>query len=176
MTSNIHPTALHRPISVLFCLAAWLSLIVVSGCSSPVATGSGQPSEPTSITSAEGRASGGSMVREPDDQQPTGEAADQPAAMSTLPRLVDLGAKQCIPCKMMAPILQDLMENYADTFETEFIDVWEKPAEADKYGIQTIPTQIFFDATGKEQFRHEGFMSKEDILATWDKLGVQVNE
>jgi len=161
MTFNI---ALHRPFSVVFCLAAWLSLIVAGGCSSPVATGSGQPS------------GGGSMAGEPDDQQPTSVAADQPAVASQLPRLVDLGAKQCIPCKMMAPILQDLMENYADTFETEFIDVWEKPAEADKYGIQTIPTQIFFDATGKEQFRHEGFMSKEDILAAWGKLGVQVNE
>jgi thiol-disulfide isomerase/thioredoxin len=176
MTSNIHPTARHRPISVFFCSAAWLSLIVASGCSSHVATGSAQPSEPTSITSADGRASGGAMAGEPDDQQPTSVAADQPAATSQLPRLVDLGAKQCIPCKMMAPILQDLMENYTDSFETEFIDVWEKPDEADKYGIQTIPTQIFFDAAGKEQFRHEGFMSKEDILAAWAKLGVQVNE
>jgi len=88
------------------------------------------------------------------------------------PRIVDLGAKKCIPCKMMAPILEDLMKNYADHFETVFIDVWENPAAGKQYGIKTIPTQIFFDAQGKELFRHEGFISKEDILEKWAELGL----
>lgn len=89
-----------------------------------------------------------------------------------LPRLVDLGAGKCIPCKMMKPILDDLMANHADQFTTEFIDVWENQQEGKKYGVKMIPTQIFFDAEGKELFRHEGFMSKEDILNKWRELGV----
>jgi len=91
------------------------------------------------------------------------------------PRMIDLGAKKCIPCKMMAPILEDLMKNYTDHFETVFIDVWENTAAGKHYGIKTIPTQIFFDAHGKELFRHEGFISKEDILKKWAELGVPVS-
>ena len=96
----------------------------------------------------------------------------QPQAKA-LPRLVDLGAGKCIPCKAMKPILEDLMANYAGTFKTEFIDVWENEAAGKTYGIKMIPTQIFFDATGKELFRHEGFLSKEDILGKWKELGIE---
>lgn len=89
-----------------------------------------------------------------------------------LPRLVDLGADKCIPCKMMAPILEELKKKYAGVFNVEFIDVWKNPDAAEQYGIRVIPTQIFFDASGKELFRHEGFFSKEDILAKWKEHGV----
>ena len=44
----------------------------------------------------------------------------------SLPKLVDLGSKQCIPCKQMAPILEDLKRDYEGVFEVEFIDVWIK--------------------------------------------------
>ncbi len=94
----------------------------------------------------------------------------------TLPRLVDLGADKCIPCKMMAPLLVELRSEYEGTFKVEFIDVWKNPDEAPKYGIKLIPTQIFFDASGKELFRHEGFYSKEDILAKWTELGVELTK
>jgi len=89
-----------------------------------------------------------------------------------LPRLVDLGAGKCIPCKMMAPILEELKKEYAGRFEVEFIDVWMDAAAGDKYGIKLIPTQVFFDPNGKELFRHEGFFSKEDILGKWKALGM----
>ena len=91
---------------------------------------------------------------------------------SHLPRLVDLGASKCIPCKAMAPILVELRNEYADVFETIFIDVWENPPAAEPYNINLIPTQIFFDAEGKELWRHEGFLGKADILAKWKELGV----
>ena len=90
-----------------------------------------------------------------------------------LPRLVDLGAGKCIPCKAMKPILDDLMANYAGTFKTEFIDVWENEAAKAQYKINLIPTQIFFGADGKELFRHEGFFGKEDILGKWKEFGVE---
>jgi len=102
-----------------------------------------------------------------------GVPASAPAeAVKALPRLVDLGAGKCIPCKAMKPILEDLAANYAESFKTEFIDVWEDQDAGQRYRINLIPTQIFFDAEGKELFRHEGFFSKEDILAKWKELGV----
>ena len=93
-----------------------------------------------------------------------------------LPRLVDLGADKCIPCKMMAPILEELKKDYAGTVNVEFIDVWKNPEAGREYGIRLIPTQIFYDASGKELFRHEGFFSKEDILAKWRELGVELTK
>jgi thioredoxin 1 len=93
-----------------------------------------------------------------------------------LPRLVDLGADKCIPCKMMAPILEELKIEYEGTLIIEFIDVWKNPDEAPKYGIKLIPTQIFYDASGKELFRHEGFFSKEDILSKWKEFGVELTK
>ena len=93
---------------------------------------------------------------------------------NALPRLVDLGAGKCIPCKMMAPILEELKEEYAGRLKVEFIDVWENPDAGGEYGIKLIPTQIFYDASGQELFRHEGFFSKEDILSKWKEFGVDL--
>jgi len=104
-------------------------------------------------------------------------AADNPAAGDSkpaLPRLVDLGADKCIPCKMMAPILAELEKEYAGQLKVVFIDVWKNREEGARYGIRVIPTQIFFDANGKELFRHEGFYAKKDILAKWVELGVKL--
>ena len=91
-----------------------------------------------------------------------------------LPRLVDLGAGKCIPCKMMAPILEDLKKTLVGKLDVQFIDVWENPDSGEKYGINVIPTQIFYDAQGKELFRHEGFFGKDDILAKWKEFGVDL--
>lgn len=88
-----------------------------------------------------------------------------------VPRLVDLGADKCIPCKMMAPILEELKKEYAGRMEVQFIDVWKYREKATEYGVQMIPTQIFYDETGKELFRRSGFIGKEDILAKWRELG-----
>lgn len=96
------------------------------------------------------------------------------AQETKLPRLVDLGADRCIPCKMMAPVLADLKTNYVGQLDVEFIDVWKKPAAAERYKIQVIPTQIFYDTTGKERFRHQGFLSKQEILTKWKELGVDL--
>ncbi len=103
----------------------------------------------------------------------TSQVTPGPAVTAKLPRLVDLGAGKCIPCKMMKPILDELKRDYASQFKTEFIDVWENPDEGKKYGIEMIPTQIFYDADGKELFRHTGFFGKEDILGKWKELGVE---
>ena len=89
-----------------------------------------------------------------------------------LPRLVDLGAGKCPSCKMMASVLDELKTAYAGKLDVVFIDVWENKQAGEQYGIRMIPTQIFYATNGKELFRHEGFFSKEDILAKWKELGV----
>lgn len=94
-------------------------------------------------------------------------------AKAGLPRLIDLGADKCIPCRMMMPVLKELKKEYDGRMEVVFIDVWKDPDAGKAYRIHLIPTQIFFDAAGKELFRHEGFFSKADILAQWKALGVE---
>ena len=149
----------------------WLTvlLLYLAGCS-PTAPPSTKATLDSTFSTAE------SEVRA-DDEITEVEAVDTPAMTAGgLPRLLDLGAGKCIPCKMMAPILKELEQEYAGVFDVEFIDVWQHPEEAKKHGVETIPTQIFFDASGKEVFRHVGFFSKEEILATWKQVGVEFNE
>ena len=100
--------------------------------------------------------------------------AATPAIPAALPRMVDLGADKCIPCKQMAPILEEMKTTYTDQLQVDFIDVWKNPDAGGQYGIRVIPTQIFFDASGKELFRHEGFYGKEDMIAKWKELGVDL--
>ena len=104
----------------------------------------------------------------------TTNAPPQPPEKKPLPKLLDLGAGKCIPCKMMFPVLDELKKEYAGKLEVEFIDVWQNPDAGKQYGIEVIPTQIFYDATGKELSRHIGFFAKEDILAKWKELGMEL--
>ena len=89
-----------------------------------------------------------------------------------LPLLVDLGRGTCIPCKKMKPILEELKAEYEGKAIVRVIDLKDEPKEASRYGIRLIPTQIFFDAEGKEVFRHEGFMDKQSIVAKFAEMGV----
>ncbi|MBL7154613.1 MAG: thioredoxin, partial [Phycisphaerae bacterium] len=54
-----------------------------------------------------------------------------------------------------------------------FVHVKEKPILAGRYGVQTIPLQIFFDKSGKEVFRHTGFFSEEEIEKQLLKMGAK---
>jgi thioredoxin 1 len=96
------------------------------------------------------------------------------AGAQALPRLVELGSVTCIPCKMMAPILKDLKQEHTGRLTVEFHDIVQNPDAAKRYGIRVMPTQIFYDAAGNELFRHEGFFAKQDILAKWKELGIDV--
>ena len=87
--------------------------------------------------------------------------------------MVDLGAKKCIPCKMMAPIIEELEKEYTGRAAVLFIDVWENPDAGTKFGLRAIPTQIFYDATGKEISRHEGFLDKESIVTVFKQQGIK---
>jgi thioredoxin 1 len=76
----------------------------------------------------------------------------------------------------MAPILEQLRSEYAGRLKVEFFDVREDPNVITEYDVMIIPTQILYDASGTELFRHEGFISKEDILAKFNELGVELTE
>jgi len=90
---------------------------------------------------------------------------------ANLPKLIDLGADKCVPCKMMAPLLEELKKEQVGKFDVEFIDVWKHRDMARKFRVQMIPTQIFFAPDGTELYRHQGYIPKEDILKQWQKLG-----
>lgn len=87
--------------------------------------------------------------------------------------MVDLGAKHCIPCKMMAPILEKMEKKYDGKAVIHFYDVRENSEPAERFRIRAIPTQIFFDKEGKEVYRHLGFMEEADIIRQFDKMGVK---
>ncbi len=87
--------------------------------------------------------------------------------------MIDLGAKKCIPCKMMAPILEKMEKIYKGKAVIAFIDVWEHREPIHRFGIRAIPTQIFFDKNGKEVYRHVGFFAEKDIVAQLEKMGVK---
>jgi len=86
--------------------------------------------------------------------------------------IVDLGATTCIPCKMMAPILEELKEEYQGRAEVIFIDVWDQANEgkAQAFKIMAIPTQIIYDKKRREVFRHTGFLDKKAIVAKLEEL------
>ena len=87
--------------------------------------------------------------------------------------MIDLGAKKCIPCKMMAPIMEKMEKVYKGKAVITFIDVWEDRESANRFGIRAIPTQIFFDKNGKEVYRHVGFLAEKRIVAILKKMGVK---
>jgi thioredoxin 1 len=94
------------------------------------------------------------------------------------PMLWDFGAKKCMPCIKMVPILDQLSVEYKDYFTVKFTDVWisKNIREAKNFGIESIPTQIFFDKNSKELWRHTGYISKKDILSKWKSLGYDFNK
>ena len=89
------------------------------------------------------------------------------------PTVIDLGARTCIPCKRMAPILEALSAEYRGKASVLFIDVHGDPAAAEKYRVQMIPTQIFFNAHGREVKRHIGFMDRAEILRELRAAGLR---
>jgi len=97
----------------------------------------------------------------------------QAALASGRPTLVDFGARSCIPCKKMAPILEQLEKEYKGRANVIFVDVWQDNKIGGQYRVQMIPTQIFFDAKGKEAGRHIGFMDRQPIIDTFTKLDVK---
>ncbi len=95
--------------------------------------------------------------------------ADDSVVGQGQPVLLELGSHSCVPCQRMMPVLDDLSKTQ-DDFVVSFVDVWAVEGKSAQYGIQAIPTQIFFAKDGTELYRHTGFYGKDEILAKWKEL------
>lgn len=105
---------------------------------------------------------------------PSATAADIAQALGAgHPTVIDVGARTCIPCRKMEPILESLAMTYRGKVSVLFVDLKEDQETARALRVQMIPTQIFFDAQGQEVTRHIGFMGEPAILAQLKTLGVQ---
>jgi len=105
--------------------------------------------------------------------QSSSERLPKEVANIPLPKLLDFGANKCIPCKKMAPILQELSEEYKGRVVIKIIEVYQDQQLTRANGIRLIPTQIFFDAKNQEVYRHMGFMDKGEIKKVFEKMGVK---
>lgn len=89
-----------------------------------------------------------------------------------MPVLLELGSVTCVPCRMMAPILDEVQKEYADKLRVSFVDVKADREAARRYRVEAIPTQIVFAADGREVFRHTGYISKDDLVRQLKELGI----
>lgn len=101
------------------------------------------------------------------------QAADLPSDSEQI-SFVELGSVNCIPCKKMQPIIDEIKKEYAGKVKVVFHDVWTQEGKvfANEYDIRVIPTQVFLDKSGKEITRHEGFFPKADIEKIFNDNGV----
>ena len=89
------------------------------------------------------------------------------------PTLVDFAGTDCIPCKLMKPMLEELEKEYRGKVNVVVVEYYHNTKLADRYAVSAIPTQILFDVQGKELMRHKGFWSKEEMICEITKLGIQ---
>jgi thioredoxin 1 len=81
---------------------------------------------------------------------------------SKMPVLVDFWAEWCHPCKMLAPIIEELAKVYANKIIIGKLDVEKNPKTATHYGVMSIPTLIFFK-NGKVMEQVAGVLSKAGL-------------
>jgi thioredoxin 1 len=94
------------------------------------------------------------------------------ALNSGRPVLVDFGSNSCIPCRQLRPILQEIKKEQEGKLEVLVIDIYKHRSLAAQYRIRVMPTMVFFDSTGKEVFRRQGFMPKTALMEELKKVGI----
>jgi thioredoxin 1 len=105
---------------------------------------------------------------------PNAARANQEIPVKGMVTVLELGADYCMPCRMMKPIVAEAKKEYEGRAAFIFLDVKENSLIAPAYGIRAIPTQIFYDKQGQEVWRHEGYLSRENIDLVLSKLGVEL--
>jgi thioredoxin 1 len=116
--------------------------------------------------------------RVPVENKKSAVTAKDEKSEQALVTFIELGSVNCIPCKMMQPIMKSVEEKYGEQINVVFYDVWQPDQRhyAQVYGIRFIPTQVFLDQNGDEIFRHEGFFPEAELDAFLQKNGLVPRE
>lgn len=94
----------------------------------------------------------------------TDDSFDADVLGSDVPVLVDFWAEWCGPCKMIAPVLEEIADDYAGKLKIAKLNIDENEATAPKFGIRSIPTLILFK-NGNAEATKVGAMSKSELAA-----------
>lgn len=108
---------------------------------------------------------------EPEPHKPEPEPEKAAEKPGTLPRMWDYGSDNCLPCQEMSRILEPMMQEYAGKVDIRIVNVYQQRELTMQARIQVIPTQIFYDAEGKELFRHIGVYPRDSIIARFRQFG-----
>jgi len=84
--------------------------------------------------------------------------------------MLNVGAEFCPPCQAMEPVIEEVQEHYQDQVHMPYLDIQKHSTQVQHLGVRTTPTQIFFDHQGREIYRHEGILEKEEIKDRLDEL------
>jgi thioredoxin 1 len=84
--------------------------------------------------------------------------------------LVEFGATWCGPCRALAPVVQALAEERAESLEVGEVDVDASPSLATRFGVRGVPTLLVFEG-GKERARHVGVTSRAKLAEMIDGIG-----
>lgn len=109
-----------------------------------------------------------------DKNQHMATTAQKQNEINYIVTFIELGSVRCIPCQKMQVVMKSVEEKYGKQVKIVFYDVWTPAGApfATKYGIESIPTQIFLDENGKEFFRHVGYFPEEELVKILKKKGV----
>jgi len=102
--------------------------------------------------------------------QPLPTQAQGAAPTKGKPAVYDFGAKYCVPCKEMQKVVAELKPQYGDQVEFRMLYTDEEMPLFEKYKIVAIPTQVFFDASGKVVDQHIGALPKEELIKKMKEL------
>lgn len=92
------------------------------------------------------------------------------------PVLLDIGGGECIPCKAMKPVLEELNEDWQGKVIVKFVDYWKYPDLADQFDFSVIPTQFFYDEDGKLYTTHQGQITKDEVIEIFKEMGYSFDE